>query len=270
MKEEYFDKCDGIYTEISQVTRFDESTNLSTTYVGKMDTTRDLIIKAEEKSPISIQGFTNGKLLDNTECSILIDIGASKSYMSKSYYMQYKLLHALPKFTSTIQRVQAGNGQCVSVLFVILVVIDVYGYRFEVFTLVSEIPDDVDLVLGMKKVFGLEGVIDIRDSSFKFLNRSILFFSKEQVILKPKEKKFIKIESTFIDKISGPAKVKMLDSREQCTVVLKLKFIRNLASLEVINSTQETVIINPKEMIGILDLRSLDYYKLRQGYCSKI
>ena len=73
--------------------------------------------------------------------------------MSKSYYMQCKLLHALPKFTSTMQRVQAGNGQCVSVLFVILVVIDVYGNRFEVFTLVSEIPDSVDLVLDMKKVF---------------------------------------------------------------------------------------------------------------------
>ena len=87
MKEEYFDKFDGIYTEISQATRFDESTDLSTTYLGKMDTTRDMIIKAEEKFPISGQGYTNGKLLDNTECSILIDTGASKSYMSKSYYM---------------------------------------------------------------------------------------------------------------------------------------------------------------------------------------
>ena len=87
LKEEYFDKFDGIYTEISQATRFDESTDLSTTYLGKMDTTRDMIIKAEEKFPISGQGYTNGKLLDNTECSILIDTGASKSYMSKSYYM---------------------------------------------------------------------------------------------------------------------------------------------------------------------------------------
>ena len=79
----------------------------------------------------------------------------------------------------------------------------------------------------MKNVFELEGVIDTQDSSFKFLNRSIPFFSKEQVILKPKEKKFIKIEATFIDEISGLAIVKILDSREQCTAVLKLKFIKN-------------------------------------------
>ena len=57
------------------------------TYLGKTDMTGDQIIKAEEKFPIPGQGYTNGKLLDNTECSILIDTGASKSYMSKSYYM---------------------------------------------------------------------------------------------------------------------------------------------------------------------------------------
>ena len=57
----------------------------------------------------------------------------------------------------------------------------------------------------------------------------------------------------------------MLDSREQCTVVLKLKFIRNQASLDVTNNTQETVIFDPREMIGILDPKSLGYYKIRQG-----
>ena len=104
--------------------------------------------------------------------------------------------------------VQVGNGQCVAALLVILVVIDVYGHRFEVFTLVSEIHDSIDLVLGMKNVFELEGIIDMWDSSFKFMNRSIPFFSKEQIILKLKEKKFIKIETPFIDDISEFAIVK--------------------------------------------------------------
>ena len=91
----------------------------------------------------------------------MIDTGASESYMSKSYYMQCKSLHALPEFASTMQQVQVSKGQCVAVLFVIPVVIDVYGHRFEVFTLVSEIHDNIDLVLGMKNVFELEGVIDM-------------------------------------------------------------------------------------------------------------
>ena len=46
--------------------------------------------------------------------------------------------------------IQVGNGQYVSVLFVIPVIIDIHRHRFEIFSLVSEIHDNVDLVMGMK------------------------------------------------------------------------------------------------------------------------
>ena len=75
--------------------------------------TRDTKIKAEEKFPISGQGFTSQKLLDGTDCQILLDAGATKSYMSKSYYLRCKCLHALPKFASNTQRIQVRNGQYV-------------------------------------------------------------------------------------------------------------------------------------------------------------
>ena len=101
VKDEYFDRYDGIYAEISQATIFDESTDLSTTYLGKMDMIREQVIKAEEEFPISEQGYTHGKLLDNTECSILMDTSSNQSYMSKPYYMQCKSPHALAKFAST-------------------------------------------------------------------------------------------------------------------------------------------------------------------------
>ena len=223
------------------------------------------MIKAEEKFPISGQGYSYGKLLDQTECSILIDTGAIKSYMSKSYYMRCKSLHAPVKFALTTQRVQVGNGHYVVALFVIPVIVDIHRHRFEVFTLVSEIHDNVNLVLSMKNVFKLEGVIGMQDSSFKFLNRSLPFFAQEQVIVKPKERKFIKIEAPFVDEVSGLVIVKMIDNKEQCTIVLKLKFIRNCASLDVTNNTQETEIFEPKQMLDILDLRSLGYYKITQG-----
>ena len=84
---------------------------------------------------------------------MLLDIGASKSFMSKSYYMHCKSFHSLRKFTSKTQRTQVGNGQFVSVLFVIPVIIDVHGHRFEICTLISEIHENVDLVLGIQNVF---------------------------------------------------------------------------------------------------------------------
>ena len=94
-----------------------------------------------------------GKLFDRTECQMLLDTGASKSFMSKSYCMHCKSLHSLPQFASKTQRIQVGNGQIVSVLFIIPVIIDIHGHRFVIDTLVSEIHENVDLVLGIKNVF---------------------------------------------------------------------------------------------------------------------
>ena len=100
--------------------------------------------------------------------------------MSKSFYMWCKSLHSLLKFASRTQRIHVGNGQCVSVLFILPVIIDVHGHRFEIYTLVSEIHENVDLVLGLKNVFELEGIINSRDCCFKFLNRSVLIFLEKK------------------------------------------------------------------------------------------
>ena len=72
--------------------------------------------------------------------------------MSKSYYLSCKLLHNLPKFASKMQRIQVGNGQYVGVLFVIPVIVEINGHRLEVFTLVSEIFDNIDMVLGIRNL----------------------------------------------------------------------------------------------------------------------
>ena len=53
------------------------------------------------------------------------------------------------------------------------VVIEVHNHRFEIYTLVSEIHENVDLVLGIKNIFELEGIINSRDCRFEFLNRSV-------------------------------------------------------------------------------------------------
>ena len=78
------------------------------TYLGRVNVARGDKITAEEKFPISEQGYT-GKLLDGTECQILFDNGASKLFMSKSHYLHCKSLHSLPKFASKTQRIQVEN-----------------------------------------------------------------------------------------------------------------------------------------------------------------
>ena len=138
LHKEYLDVHEGIQSEIVNAARFDENSDLSTTYLGRSDRTRNDKLKAEESFPVLEHGYTSGKLLDGTECQLLLDTGPSKSFMSKSFYMRCKSLHSFPKFASRMQRIQVGNGQCVSVLFIIPIIIDVHGHRFEIYTLVSE------------------------------------------------------------------------------------------------------------------------------------
>ena len=88
--EEYLDVYEGIQLEIVNTTRFHENSDLSTLCLGKSDKTRNDRLKVEESFPISEHGYTLGKLLDGTECQLLLDTGASKSFMSKSFYMQCK------------------------------------------------------------------------------------------------------------------------------------------------------------------------------------
>ena len=79
LKEEYLDVYKCIQSEILNTTGFDENSDLSATYLGKEDSSRNNKVKAEESFPISEQGYTMGKLLDSTECQILLNTGARKS-----------------------------------------------------------------------------------------------------------------------------------------------------------------------------------------------
>ena len=246
---------EDIYAEMVYSSKFDKNSDLSATYLGKVDMTRNSKIKAEERFPITAYGFASGKLLDGTECHILLDMGATKSYMSKLYYLRCKTLHALPKFSSITQRIQVGNGQYVSVLFVIPVIIDIHGHRFEIFTLVSEIHDNVDLVMGMKNIFELEGMIDSRESCFSFLSRSIPFFPVTTVEIAPASQKLVMVDAPFVEELSGMAMVKILDMKEQTTNMIKLKFIWNKVVLKIKNKTHETITFGKTDMMGVVDLR---------------
>ena len=48
-------------------------------------------------------------------------------------------------------------------------------------------------------------------------------------------------------------------------MILKLKFMQNLPMLDITNNGLDTIILDPKEVLGIIDIRSQGYYKIKQG-----
>ena len=141
---------------------------------------------------------------------------------------------------------------------------DIHGHRFEIYTLASEIHENVDLVLGIKNLFELEDIINSRDCCFKFLNRSVPIHPENEIVLKPNEQKLVKVKAPFVDEISGMAIIKILDGSTYSTLLIKLKVTCNRSVLDIVNKGKDTMIFKPGDMIGIIDLRSLGYYKIKQ------
>ena len=114
-------------------------------------------------------------------------------------------------------------------------------------------------------MFKLEVIINSRDCCFNFLNRSVLIYPENEIVLKPNEQILVKVKAPFADEISGMVIIKILDGSICSTLLIKLKFMCNKAVLDIWNKGKDTMIFKPEEMIGIIDLRSLGYYKIKQG-----
>ena len=101
IKDRYLDIYEDIYAEMVYASKFDENSDLSTMYIEQADMTRNTRIKAEERFPITGQGFASGKLLDDMECQILLDTGATKYYMSSRTICDARLYMHCQNFLQT-------------------------------------------------------------------------------------------------------------------------------------------------------------------------
>ena len=97
------------------------------------------------------------------------------------------------------------------------------------------------------------------------MNRSVPIYPEKEIILKPDEQKLVKVKAPFIDEISGLAIIKIIDRGTYSTLLIKLKFTCNKAMLDIKKKGKDTMTLRLEEMIGIMDIRSLGYYKIKQG-----
>ena len=217
--------------------------------------------QSEQNFPIYSNCHTRGQSAGGGMIDILLDTGASKSYMSKGFYMRHPHLHRYPKFNSTIKNLQVGNGELVAALFVIPFVFKIGEHLFEIYTLVSEIQQSMDLIVGVKNMFELEGEVSHRTSPFKFLNRSLPLFPLSTHRIKVGAKAYIKAKVPFIEKLSGHAIVKLLYKGSLGT--MKIRLVDNITVMQIINNTPTTMYFSPEQSIGIVDIRSLGYYNIK-------
>ena len=142
-------------------------------------------------------------------------------------------------------------------------VFKIQGHIFEVYTLVSEIQDEMDLILGVKNIFELEGIVNTRTCSVKFLNRSLPIFPVAHHKIKPGRMAYVKVRIPFVEKLSGIAIVKLLYKYHIGTMRVCIDSTQSI--IKIINNTEETIHYTPQLAIGIVDIRSLGYYNVSKN-----
>ena len=113
---------------------------------------------------------------------VLLGIRVSTCYMSKSYYLGNPQLYDVPKFRSTIQSLQVGNRAHVNAIFCNSSCHENSPTQIEVYILVSETQDSIDLVLGMENFFKFEAELSCRHFELRIQNRSIPVFPLENLL----------------------------------------------------------------------------------------
>ena len=140
---------------------FDDTNDVSTTYL------RYYKSKGEERTfpvdnhiPIDGRAVTEAFLMDNTPMKLFFVSGASRSYLSKKFHDANKSLHKMPKFVTTYTGIKIGNRSIIPTLFVIPIHFMTNGHIFEIYTIVAEIDDGMDLVFGFKNMTETERMLN--------------------------------------------------------------------------------------------------------------
>ena len=243
--------------------KFDDTNDVSTTYLGSyMAKDEPRTFPVDNHIPFDGRGMSKAYLSNGTPMKLFFYSGASRSYLSKRFYDSNPVLHDMPKFVTTCTGIRIGNGSIVPALFVIPILFMACGHAFEIFTIVAEIDDDMDLVFGFKNMVETEGMLNTRTGEYDFIGRSIPIFPQNDLDIPAGEKAYINVKAPFCDKLSGMICTKFF-SRDM-VYTLRVKFQDNQGIVQFKNGSNETVQLRKDKAVGILDLRSIGYFKV--GY----
>ena len=119
------------------------------------------------------------------ECNIPLDNGIFKSFTAKNLIW---VTHVRTLYQINIKVYIHSNCDTlfVFILFIIPVIVEVHTERYEIYTMVLVIYDNVDIAFGMKNFVKLEADIDTRELKFNFINISMPIFSTSQMGRKKK------------------------------------------------------------------------------------
>ena len=94
---------------ISSATKHDKTADVSTTFLGPVYASKKSTFLPEYSFPFDPKSNTEGILPNGEKFKILIDTGATRSYIAYTFYLESDYLRSLPKYTPARPRVYYGQ-----------------------------------------------------------------------------------------------------------------------------------------------------------------
>ena len=118
----------------------------------------------------------------------------------------------------------------------------------------------MDLVFGFKNMAKTEGRLNTRTGEYDFIGRSIPVYPQNDLDVPVGKQVLNKIKAPFGEKLSGRIMTKMFGSEK--AFIMKIKIENNQGCVQFVNKGHETIKLRESKAIGILDLRSVGYFKV--------
>ena len=125
----YLCTFEGVKSDIFNAAKYDMDCDIGTAYMGISYMRRHHDLNRQYKLLRTEDCYMDGRLLVGTNCRILLDTGLSPSCL-RNLYQNCLSFHSLPKFSLRTKSIMVGNGQHISVLFIIPFIVNLHGHRF--------------------------------------------------------------------------------------------------------------------------------------------
>ena len=116
--------------------------------------------------------------------------------------------------------------------------------------------------LDFKNMTETEGMLNTRTGEYDFIGRSIPVFPMDNLDVPTGEKAYIKFKAPFCDKLSGMICTKFFSKDRVYTMRIKIQ--DNKGVVQFGNGSDNMAKLRKNQAIGLLDLRSIGYFKV--GY----
>jgi len=265
--EMYLDRHEDVEPVFNLGKTFNVLEEVGVTYLGRRDRLITNPAQPTQAFKINNKAYTPGVLPNGDPLEILIDTGCTSAILTEGFYNSHPELHNLPKFHCPVKNITVGNGETISVKFVIPLQVGIPDWQdkmhdFQIYTMVVQCPPSgyASLVIGMKELHEIEAKLDTTRNEVEFMNRAAPLVPLEECTIPAGQEKLIKLKVDFCQELSGWALCKILLGKVVGTS--KMKIHRNMCALLIENHSSNPLKIDTNTFVGIIDTRSIGYFRI--------